>query len=154
MWQKQSNSGGNVTREPLKQCPGCKQWLTLHDLLYDPTISPQGIQIDPRDRSQCYFQFHHWKNGCLSTFLIHSTVLRNACELLQEGHSAADSVGCSGFCTEVHELAACTRPCTMRKYRQFLLSLWLSRSGPVAPSLTCDHQDLRQHHPEQTECIS
>ena len=138
-----------MNRKPLKQCPVCKQWLTLHDLLYDRTISPQGIQIDPRDPSQCYFQFNHLKQDCLSTFLIQSRELREACELLEEGHPPGECIVCPGFCTEIHELAACTNPCTMRPYRQFLLSLWWSRSGPTSAPGHPDHQCVRQT--QQTE---
>lgn len=112
-----------MTNQPLKQCPGCKQWLTLHELMHDSSISPLGIQIDPLDQDQCYYQFIHLRDHCLSTFLIHSSTIRQVVGPADSSTLPQPEHPCSGFCTEMHELASCRANCSLQLHRDFILSL-------------------------------
>jgi hypothetical protein len=120
-----------MNREPLKQCPGCKQWLTLHQILHDSNISPQGIIIDPHDYTQCYYHFIHLRGNCLSSFLVHSATIRQATSLAKSTSLSKYHAHCPGFCTEMTELATCRADCTLRLHREFILAL-----RPLQPDLT------------------
>lgn len=118
-----------MIHQPLKQCPGCRQWLTLHQILHDRNISPQGILVDPRDRIQCYYQFLHLYDGCLSTFLVHSRTIGETAGITDRFSCPEPAYPCSGFCAEMHELANCRANCSLRHHREFILSLRQQHPG-------------------------
>lgn len=135
-----------MIQQNAKQCPGCGIWLTMDDLMFSPSIVPQGMQIDPRAHTECYFQFAHQTDECCSSFLIHSSEIKHLCDLLAEERPQSNRFGCSGFCAEIHELANCRRPCSHSHYRQFLLSLWWTRSAAGRVNAHDGAQSGHRHH--------
>lgn len=115
-----------------KQCPGCKTWLSLDDLMFSPRVIPQGMQLDPSDHAECYFQFAHLDGHCMTSFLMHSSEVVHLCDLLAAESAEDQKFSCPGYCTEIHELASCRQSCSHRHFRQFLLSLWWTRTAPSA----------------------
>ena len=117
----------------LKQCTGCKKWLTAEDLTSDPQLEPLGMAFLKGKNARAYFHFLHKTPECGTTFLLEADRLKDYidepfpivnlkdtedCPLENTGHKS-ESV-CEGDCVDLYDLATCGRECQYAPYRRFL----------------------------------
>ncbi|MBI4865079.1 MAG: hypothetical protein HY815_33195 [Candidatus Riflebacteria bacterium] len=113
-----------------KQCPLCRSWLSLGDILRSPEVVPTGMTfVGPgNDRKLVYF-FSHRRPECDTTF--HIPVAEFLTEITEPVPLAclAGTPTCQRRCIRREDLELCGESCSSAPFRRFLVNVLLKRCG-------------------------
>ncbi|MDF1545660.1 MAG: hypothetical protein P1R58_11220 [bacterium] len=110
-----------------KQCPACKKWISLNELLTSPEFRPEGITVDAEENRLCFYFFTHTVSSCNSTFAVPIEEFREVIAEPIPDKIAALTDDCSRHCTKISNLAQCQVECGLAPFRRFILNLKLAK---------------------------
>lgn len=113
-----------MSKQRLKQCPGCGDWFSWLSIVTDPYVRPLGLNVDLDDPEHGYLHFFHSAPYCNSAFVIPTREIIP--DIISRPGSSADSrpESCPGHCTDVSELAGCNHECSFAPVRRLFLEMF------------------------------
>lgn len=122
----------------IKKCSLCGQWLTAHDVIYDPRVKPIGMAFMDADISTAYYFFQHNAPNCGTSFLVNVQALTPFITEAVPPENKALTECCERHCVSLDDLRACRQECYYAPFRRFLhrMIALKEKTTPPTPSYT------------------
>lgn len=115
--------------EHFKQCPKCKAWFSIDEIMYSLELEPVGMQIEDDCPEANLYYFNHRVDGCGTTFAV--SVLWLSLFIGEPVPSAilAGSAVCEGHCGDLSDNTTCQQICSWAPFRKLLHAMQASRQN-------------------------
>jgi hypothetical protein len=120
-----------MDHDHFKQCPGCRQWLSLRDILTSRELRPLGLVLAESDYDIGLFYFQHEAPQCRSSFVIPADWFESIIDEPIPENVKTGTERCEGRCIRIDDWAACLNDCRHAPYRRLLIRMLKDRKMAI-----------------------
>lgn len=122
------------SKKNFKQCPNCKQWLSIDDFINNIEIQPIGMKMDNNTFALNLYFFNHLKKKCNTTFAMRVDDFKEYITENIPKEILSQTEECQDHCTQLNDLMVCNNNCAYAPYRRFLMNLIDNRIKEAIPA--------------------
>jgi hypothetical protein len=123
----------------VKKCPGCNNWLSINDILWDPDILPVGMHVESENCELHGFLFQHDNHTCRSSFHVHLKALDFLIRPLSGEPTCKNPTDCDHRCHNTAVAEPCRLECRFAPYHNLMMQMVESRDAGQSVVLSEDY---------------
>ena len=112
-----------MSYQKFQRCPGCREWLSVDDILRNPYVRPISLRVADQDPGSRGILFVHDIQSCRASFLMPFSKLSPLLPNSSNGNGSGPDPDCNSQCEVDFDGEVCSRDCTYAHYHRFLLDI-------------------------------
>lgn len=115
-----------------KECPYCKTWINLDQLVNDPQIRLIGMTFADDSIECVYYFFQHDLADCGTSFVVKAEFFVDYIGEPLPTHKLTNRDCCEQHCVNLSDLAACHQECYFDPFRRFMHQMIAAKGGKAS----------------------
>jgi len=115
-----------------KECPYCKGWINLDQLVNDPQVRLIGMTFADDSIERVYYFFQHDRADCGTSFVVRAEFFVDYIAEPLPTEKLTNRDCCEQHCINLHDLAACRQECYFAPFRRFMHRMIAAKDGKTS----------------------